>query len=122
MEPRNLIYAETVSNTLVYATDEPSENCNANHQFEIVVDGGDCQARLQTINLQNGPIKENGNNGIFMEHMIAICIDTLKKFQTSKYQCRENAIAITKLEEAMMWLNKRTSERIARGVEGTNIV
>jgi len=33
---------------------------------------------------------------------------------------RETSLAITKLEEAMMWLNKRTENRIAREVEGTN--
>ena len=35
-----------------------------------------------------------------------------------KFPCRENAISITKLEEAIMWQEKRTSERIKRGVEG----
>ena len=118
MEPRNKIYSENVANTVVYAIDEPSENCNANHKF--LVCAGDNE--IQRISLQNGPIKEYGHNGIFMEHMIAICIDTLRKFQTSKYFCRENAIAITKLEEALMWLNKRTQERVSRGVEGTNQV
>ena len=30
----------------------------------------------------------------------------------------ENAITITKLEEALMWQNKRTLDREKRGVEG----
>lgn len=38
----------------------------------------------------------------------------------SKFPCRENAIAITKLDEALMWLNERTKKRISRGVEGTS--
>lgn len=29
-------------------------------------------------------------------------------------------MAITKLDEALMWLNKRKQDRIARGVEGEN--
>jgi hypothetical protein len=37
-----------------------------------------------------------------------------------KYPCRENAVAITKLDEALLWLEKRTRVRIERGVEGTN--
>ena len=32
--------------------------------------------------------------------------------------CRENSLAITKLEEALMWLNARTRDRRERGVEG----
>lgn len=122
MEKRVEIYSENVSNTIIFATDEPSENNNANHEFVVAYDEGTHGGDLQRISLQHGPIKENGHNGIFMEHLIAICIDTLEKFQTSKYSCRENAIAKTKLEEAMMWLNKRTQNRVKRGVEGTNIV
>ena len=43
-------------------------------------------------------------------------------FQRSEYACRENAIAITKLEEALLWLRKRTEARVERGVEGTSKV
>lgn len=39
-----------------------------------------------------------------------------------KYACRENALALTALEEALMWLQKRTRDRLARGVEGTHAV
>ena len=46
----------------------------------------------------------------------------LNGFQNSDYKCRENAIAITKLEEALMWLRKRTMARENRGVEGTHLV
>jgi hypothetical protein len=36
----------------------------------------------------------------------------------AKFPCRENALAITKLDEALLWLEKRTRDRVARGVEG----
>lgn len=52
---------------------------------------------------------------------MAVVIDRLQGFQSGQYACRDNAIALTKLEEALMWLNKRTNDRIARGVEGTSI-
>lgn len=35
-----------------------------------------------------------------------------------KFPCRENSIAITKMEEALMWFERRTANRVARGVEG----
>jgi len=71
------------------------------------------------LNFQNGPIAENGVNGITQEALIAVCIDHLESFQTGPYACRENAIALTKLQEAQMWLHKRTLDRMERGVEGT---
>lgn len=72
------------------------------------------------INFQNGPIKESGVNGISNESLLAIVEDRLLGFQSGQFACRENAIALTKLQEAMMWLQKRTRDRVARGVEGTN--
>jgi hypothetical protein len=44
----------------------------------------------------------------------------LTKF-LDEFSCRENAIALTKIQEAMMWLQKRTRDRVARGVEGRNV-
>lgn len=39
-------------------------------------------------------------------------------FLQNSFPCRENAIVITHLETALLWLNKRTEDRKARGVEG----
>jgi hypothetical protein len=69
---------------------------------------------------QNGPIKEVGVNGVTHEALLAILIDRMRSFQKGPYSCRENAIALTHLEEALMWLQRRTVERIKRGVEGTH--
>lgn len=80
------------------------------------------QAIIAEINFQEGSIKENGVNGVTNEDLIAIVIARLEGFQNSDYRSRENACAITKLEEALMWLNKRTLDREARNVEGTNKV
>ena len=72
------------------------------------------------IEFQNGPIKEVGVNGITHEVLLAILIDRLRGFQSGNYICRENALALTKMEEALMWLHKRTQGREVRGVEGTH--
>jgi hypothetical protein len=69
---------------------------------------------------QNGPINESGVNGITHEALLAIIIDRMRSFQEGPYACRENALALTKLEEAKMWLCSRTKERMGRGVEGTH--
>jgi len=74
---------------------------------------------IQTIKFQNGPIKEAGVNGISQEALLAILIDRLKSFQAGEFSTKENSVALTHLETALLWLHKRTRDRIARGVEGT---
>lgn len=93
---------------------------NAPHYFEVVSVEDD--EPLCAIHFQEGPIKECGVNGVNNEDLINMVIERLEHFQRSEYACRENAIAITKLEEALLWLRKRTMAREQRGVEGTHIV
>lgn len=59
-------------------------------------------------------------DGTTNEEVIEVLIDRLNYLQ-AKFPCRENAIVITKLEECLMWLNKRTSDRLKRGVEGKQL-
>ena len=104
--------------------DEPGQG-NACHVYEIHVDEsrvtlGDGQTVSCLVRFQNGPIQEAGINGISQEALLAIIEDRLIGFQSGQFACRENAIAMTKIQEAMMWLQKRTRDRMARGVEGTN--
>lgn len=56
-------------------------------------------------------------DGTTNEEVLKVLIDRLQNLGR-KFPCRENSVAITKLEEALMWLNKRTEERKSRGVEG----
>lgn len=67
--------------------------------------------------LQDGPIKENGVNGCQVTDMIEVAKMILEGLN-DKFPCRENAMTITKLDEALMWQNKRTADRVTRGVEG----
>lgn len=57
------------------------------------------------------------NDGTTNEEVLAVLINRVN-YLNGKFPCRENAIAITKLEEALLWLNHRTAQRQARGVEG----
>ena len=104
--------------TKVLVADEPGQGgaCHA-YSIEVAEKPG---MLCGHINFQNGPVKEFGVNGCHQEDLIAIVLDRLQSFQSGDYACRENALAITKLEEAMHWLNHRTAARVARGVEGTN--
>ena len=60
------------------------------------------------------------NDGTTNEEVLAVLIDRLQGLN-AKFPCRENSIVITKLEEALLWLNKRTKDRETRGVEGKQI-
>jgi hypothetical protein len=122
----------------IEVTDEPGQG-GANHRYEITgfdatgnasnfdLEPDTAGPKKVTVMFQNGPIKEFGVNGITQEALLAIVIDRLRGFQgelnnAGPFRCRENAIALTYCEEALMWLQRRTVARIKRGVEGTNAV
>lgn len=76
---------------------------------------------------QDGPLGRGAErkepNGAFVETVIAAAKQRLEYYQevsAGAFKCGENAVAITKLDEALLWLDKRTREREARGVEGTH--
>jgi hypothetical protein len=64
-----------------------------------------------------GPLKTI-NDGTTNEEVLKVLINRLRGLG-EKLPGRENSIAITKCEEALMWLEKRTADRKSRGVEGT---
>ena len=73
---------------------------------------------LEQIHFQHGPVKENGYNGIQNEDVIELLLLRMKALN-ERQPCRENSLAITKLEEALLWLQRRTALRQTQGVEGT---
>ena len=90
---------------------------NASHNFKIVDSKDD--KTLCIIHFQEGPTKEVGINGIFMPDLLGICLSMLEDFQSTEFKCRENALAITAIEEAILRLKQRQLERKKRGVQGT---
>lgn len=111
----------------IVAVDEQGPG-GANHHYEIHYErrnAGPASSYnddmvIVPIHFQEGPIQEAGVNGLSNEALLALVEDRLQGFQAGEFACRENAIALTKVQEAMMWLQKRTRDRIARGVEGTS--
>lgn len=67
--------------------------------------------------IQSGPVNEVGVNGCQVDELISVAKLMIEGFN-KKLPCRENSIAITKLDEALMWLKKRKEDRMIRGVEG----
>ncbi len=109
------------NDTLVLeALDEPGHG-GACHSYRVSSGSFDKFESVE-IEFQNGPIAENGVNGVTQEVLLAIVADRLRGFQSGPYACKANACALTHIEEAMHWLQQRTIERMRRGVEGTRQV
>lgn len=109
---------------LLEVLDEPGAG-GANHEYLVTLpppaNATEAGKSFQ-ISFQNGPINEVGVNGLTQEVLLAIVADRLRSFQGGPYACRENALALTKIEEAQHWLHSRTLARMNRGVEGTHKV
>lgn len=97
----------------INTVDDPGPGGAHHHYILSVPDGF-----MVSIRFQDGPINEVGVNGITNEALLAVVMDRLRSFQAGPFSCRENALALTKCEEAMLWLHARTQERLRRGVEG----
>ena len=107
---------------------------NANHEYRVrktqvdvstlhnaELGYGDTDNILATVSFQNGPIKENGVNGIQNEDLLKIVQNRLEGFQSGDFACLENQIALDNIKSAISVLEYRTKERKKRNVEGKNI-
>ncbi len=72
-----------------------------------------------TFDIQNGPVGENGVNGMQINKLITFTRRVLEQLN-DQFPSRENSLTITKLEEAEHWQDARTIDRTIRGVEGHN--
>lgn len=108
----------------VYAADDKGAG-EANHIYVIECHAGDdhvmSDVNTSLICFQHGPRNEaNSIAGVLDTDLLEIVRDRLKSFQEGAFATRENAIALTHIEEALLWLNKRVEDRAERGVLGTN--
>ncbi|AUM92681.1 DUF7681 family protein [Clostridium botulinum] len=105
----------------VYALDDKGPG-GANHVYMICKKGEEIlDSVLVDIQFQKGPRKEvSASNGVLDTDLLEIVRHRLQCFQAGPYSSRENACALTHIEEALMWLNRRVEDRIERNVLGTN--
>jgi len=76
-------------------------------------------APVVSFTIQSDPVKEVGVNGCQAVDMLEY-VKCLFESLNEAFPCRENALTITKIEEAIHWQEARTKNRILRGVEGKN--
>jgi len=63
-----------------------------------------------------GPVEKP--TGLSMEALLAVVADRLRQHQAGPTAGRENALALTKTEEALHWLHAHKRDRAARKVLG----
>ena len=85
------------------------------------VDAGEMMSKdAIVIDWQDGPVEDGEQNGAFVEDVIEAARQRIQFFNSNpKFRCRENSLAITKLEEALQWLDWRTRQRLIQNVENT---
>lgn len=88
----------------IYAADDNPENGNP----------------LIVIQFQKRPRNDpDARHGVLDGDLLEIVRDRLRAFQDGPFATKENACALTHIEEALMWMNKRAEDRAERGVLGT---
>ena len=120
MEKLSTIQKRENLNT-VFAVDGKG-NGGANHHYTIHANPQETDARLMgVIQFQNGARKlDDSIHGVLDTDLLEIVRHRLHSFQQGEFATRENAIALTHIEEALMWMNRRVEDRIERNVLGTN--
>lgn len=76
-------------------------------------------APIVKFTIQSDPISEVGVNGCQALDMLEY-VKCLFESLNEAFPCRENALTITKIEEAIHWQEARTRDRARRNVEGRN--
>jgi len=86
--------------------------CVNHYNPDGFVAGGTVNGIGLTINWQNGRLgpKRKEPNGASVESVIYAALQRLRSYQRhlAQFECREEEIAIVKLEEALFWLGNRT--------------
>ena len=104
--------------TEVWCLDEPGQG-GACHLYAVV--NKQTHEITSIITFQNGPINEVGGvNGSFNEDLLTIVHDRLDHFSKGNYATRENALAKTDVESALLRLHQRTLDRERREVINTS--
>ena len=90
-------------------------------------EGGRVHGCNFAITWQNGPLvapdgSEIPRNGAFVEDIIHAAKQRIEYYQSTKFKCDENQIAIESLDSALEAIQKRQSRRSSEGTAGTHQV
>ena len=98
----------------------------ASHEYRIpvysITDEGLEQTDTLNLFLVKGSKLGEGiekQDGIIIENLLEVCTEYLSSVNVGEMKTKETSCAITKIEEALMWIQKRTGDRIKRKVIDT---
>lgn len=123
------IVAGASTGNRVVVDDEPGAG-GTNHRYVIKgfdTSNNDSKGRFEAaerelvVLFQNGPVSDNGKNGITMEDLLAICSHRLSGFTSLAFSCDESKTALSHINAAIRALNVRTIKRLHQGVEGQRV-
>jgi len=117
-----------LNDALTILVDERDPACgNASHKYRgemvtFVSPEGDIGTRtVVSVDFQHGARNlPDSTPGAADAALLTILLDRYRGFQAGPFACRENALVITKLEEALLWMKHRAFARHAQGVLGKN--
>jgi hypothetical protein len=91
---------------------EAQATCTGSRGYKAVDPGSPDKPQDAALDIffQKGPVAEVGPNGVTEEAMLAVVIDRLRSFQRGSDGNRASALALTKLEEGLHWLQQRELE------------
>ena len=118
IEKLNSVYAHDqgyggVSHYYEIVSKQPADDADPDKLSAAVIVG--------KVQFQESPRNaESSTRGVLDTDLLEIVRDRLIGFQRSEFATRENACALTHIEEALMWLNRRVEDRIERKVLGTD--
>ncbi len=84
---------------------------------EGLIDGEGAELKFCKGNKEDSSILRQ--EGFFTETLIQVAKEYLESVNTGPLATRETSMVITKLDEALMWINKRAEDRKLRNVQGT---
>lgn len=107
-----------LNDRLIVTCDERDPDAgNASHHYNVHLDG----EIVADVQFQHGPRNVEGSApGILDTVLIDILLDRFRGFQSGPFASRENALVVTKLEEAHQWMRERAWARHRQNVLGKN--
>lgn len=106
----------------VARADEPGAGgaCHTYLVLREMSEDPDSAEVIAEIDFQHGARSDvNSTAGVLDCDLLEIVRDRLQHFQKGEFATRENACALTHIEEALLWMNKRVEDRSERNVLGT---
>lgn len=90
--------------------------------YKVTNDGIEDGAGIKIVLCRGNKLDENNpprQEGLFTETLLQVCKEYLEGVNKGELASRDTSVAITKIDEALMWIQKRADDRKRMDVQGT---